>query len=201
MSKDMNLQSLFCGILLCISIAALVIACLAFTKKGGGNGEYYDGSPSRPLSCREIDVGGGSWAQYCIEAGYAYKDYVGCIWIGDEGDGHTQRICTKAGDCNSNKYTCWMDCSSTPSSGYPDGCAGTNRAPLVPCCCKGPDGSISCQYASNSEECTGWSWGGLECTVGSSSCKKDGINPAFDPESCSIANCCPSAPSSPKSLS
>ena len=34
----MNSQSLLCGILFCISIAALIIACLAFTKKGG---EYY----------------------------------------------------------------------------------------------------------------------------------------------------------------
>ena len=29
----MNLQSLFCGVLLCISISALIIACLAYTKK------------------------------------------------------------------------------------------------------------------------------------------------------------------------
>ena len=42
MSKGNNLQSLFCGILFCISITALIIACLAFTKgKGGGGGEYY----------------------------------------------------------------------------------------------------------------------------------------------------------------
>ena len=41
MSKGNNLQSLFCGILFCISVAALVIACLAFTNKGGGKGEYY----------------------------------------------------------------------------------------------------------------------------------------------------------------
>ena len=39
MTKKNNLQSLFCGILFCISVTALVIACLAFTKKGGG--EYY----------------------------------------------------------------------------------------------------------------------------------------------------------------
>ena len=44
MSKGNNLQSLFCGILFCISITALIIACLAFTKKGGGKGEYYKGA-------------------------------------------------------------------------------------------------------------------------------------------------------------
>ena len=33
MSKGNNLQSLFCGILFCISVSALIIACLAFTKK------------------------------------------------------------------------------------------------------------------------------------------------------------------------
>jgi hypothetical protein len=43
MSKGNNLQSLFCGILFCISVTALIIACLAFTKKGGGKGEYYEG--------------------------------------------------------------------------------------------------------------------------------------------------------------
>ena len=34
--KSSKLESLFCGILFCISIAALVIACLAFTKKKPG---------------------------------------------------------------------------------------------------------------------------------------------------------------------
>ena len=29
-------------ILFCISITALIVACLAFTKKGGGRGEYYN---------------------------------------------------------------------------------------------------------------------------------------------------------------
>ena len=34
MTKNSSkLESLFCGILFCISIAALVIACLAYTKK------------------------------------------------------------------------------------------------------------------------------------------------------------------------
>ena len=44
MSKGNNLQSLFCGILFCISITALIIACLAFTK-GKGGGEYYKETP------------------------------------------------------------------------------------------------------------------------------------------------------------
>jgi len=39
MIKQNNLQSLFCGIIFCISIAALIIACLVLTKKGG---EYYN---------------------------------------------------------------------------------------------------------------------------------------------------------------
>ena len=42
MTKQNNLQSLFCGILFCLSITALVIACLAFTKKDGGKGEHYN---------------------------------------------------------------------------------------------------------------------------------------------------------------
>ena len=55
MSKGNNLQSLFGGILFCISVAALVIACLAFTKKGGG--EYYEErlSTSYP-ACEECDT-------------------------------------------------------------------------------------------------------------------------------------------------
>ena len=37
MTKNSSkLESLFCGILFCISIAALVIACLAYTKKKSG---------------------------------------------------------------------------------------------------------------------------------------------------------------------
>ena len=46
MSKGNNLQSLFCGILFCISVAALVIACLAFAKKDCGKGEHYKGTMS-----------------------------------------------------------------------------------------------------------------------------------------------------------
>ena len=42
----MSFQSLFCGILFCISVAALIIACLAFTNKGGGKGEYYKTEPA-----------------------------------------------------------------------------------------------------------------------------------------------------------
>ena len=52
MSKGNNLQSLFCGILLCISVTALIIACLAFTKKGGGKGEYYKGASGDPVSLK-----------------------------------------------------------------------------------------------------------------------------------------------------
>ena len=36
----MNLQSLFCGILLFLSVTALIISCLAFSRVDGG-GEYY----------------------------------------------------------------------------------------------------------------------------------------------------------------
>ena len=54
MSKGNNLPSLFCGILFCISVAALVIACLAFTKKGGGKGEYYKGESSDPVCVKNL---------------------------------------------------------------------------------------------------------------------------------------------------
>jgi hypothetical protein len=53
MSKGNNLQSLFCGILFCISVAALIIACLAFTRKGGG--EYYEGIAAAEGSCCALD--------------------------------------------------------------------------------------------------------------------------------------------------
>ena len=56
MTKNSSkLESLFCGILFCISIAALVIACLAFTKKKSGS-EYY------------CNVGGASDVQLCVGA-------------------------------------------------------------------------------------------------------------------------------------
>ena len=45
----MNLQSLFCGILLFLSITALIISCLAFTKKDLGVGvEHFNLSPRTP---------------------------------------------------------------------------------------------------------------------------------------------------------
>ena len=49
MTKQHNLQSLFCGILFCLSITALIIACLAFEKKGG-KGEYYGNSSPASFS-------------------------------------------------------------------------------------------------------------------------------------------------------
>jgi len=52
MTKQNNLQSLFCGILFCLSITALVIACLAFTKKGGGTGEYFELQHHSKHSCQ-----------------------------------------------------------------------------------------------------------------------------------------------------
>ena len=38
--NSMHTESLFCGILFCISLVALIIACLAYTKKELP-GEYY----------------------------------------------------------------------------------------------------------------------------------------------------------------
>ena len=58
MSKGNNLQSLFCGILFCISVAALVIACLAFAKKDCGKGEHYEERLSTPYpACEECPKG------------------------------------------------------------------------------------------------------------------------------------------------
>ena len=56
MTKQNNLKSLFCGILFCISLAALIIACLAFTKKGGGKEEYYE---DMGVPCGGVVDGGG----------------------------------------------------------------------------------------------------------------------------------------------
>ena len=69
MSKGNNLQSLFCGILFCISVAALVIACLAFTNKGGGKGEYYEETSN---SCTGEDCG------VCLSGG-AGAGMGGCV--------------------------------------------------------------------------------------------------------------------------
>ena len=38
MSKNIDLSSLCSGILFCLVLAALIVSCLAYTKKGG---EYY----------------------------------------------------------------------------------------------------------------------------------------------------------------
>ena len=48
--KSSKLEIIFCGILFCISVTALVISCLAFTKKGGG--EYYSDPLSQSSMCK-----------------------------------------------------------------------------------------------------------------------------------------------------
>ena len=48
--QNKNLQNIFCGILLCISIAALIMACLAFTKKSSGEGFELGRPPHSPGS-------------------------------------------------------------------------------------------------------------------------------------------------------
>ena len=57
--QNKNLQNIFCGILLCISIAALIMACLAFTKKSSGEGFElgHFHSPSAP------DSPSGAWEE------------------------------------------------------------------------------------------------------------------------------------------
>ena len=43
--NSINLESLCTGILFCISLVALIIACLAYNKKPSvGGGEYYCGA-------------------------------------------------------------------------------------------------------------------------------------------------------------
>jgi len=46
----MHSQSLFCGIIFCTSVAALIIASLAFNKKGNGE-NYKEVSSSNPATC------------------------------------------------------------------------------------------------------------------------------------------------------
>jgi len=42
--NSINLESLCTGILFCISLVALIIACLAYNKKPSVGGEYYCGA-------------------------------------------------------------------------------------------------------------------------------------------------------------
>ena len=72
MSKGNNLQSLFCGILLCISVTALIIACLAFTKKGGGKGEYYGGVKCGIKSNVSLCWNSGGKQGFIIEGGECF---------------------------------------------------------------------------------------------------------------------------------
>ena len=71
MSKGNNLQSLFCGILFCISITALVIACLAFTKKGGGKEGYLAHPDEMPFKCHE-------WQAACAPTSKVYRQICCC---------------------------------------------------------------------------------------------------------------------------
>ena len=71
MSKR-NLQSLFCGILFCISITALIIACLSFTK-GSKGGEYFEEQvEGSPCTVNVINPANGIWTTYKC------SDYIGC---------------------------------------------------------------------------------------------------------------------------
>ena len=54
----MTKQNLFCGILFCISVVALIIACLAFTKKGGGE-EYYSTCATAAVVAAKLMQGNG----------------------------------------------------------------------------------------------------------------------------------------------
>ena len=47
--KSMNLESLCTGILFCISLVALIIACLAYTQKPAA-GEYYCGAGAQSVN-------------------------------------------------------------------------------------------------------------------------------------------------------
>ena len=49
--KSSKLENLFCGILFCISIAALVISCLAYTKKKSGSEYFESDDPLVPCCC------------------------------------------------------------------------------------------------------------------------------------------------------
>ena len=85
----MTKQNLFCGILFCISVTALIIACLAFTKKGGG-GEYYkeyatcaSAKSWCPSMCAAAILGvdgrkGGGAAMGCGGGGMGAGTYAGC---------------------------------------------------------------------------------------------------------------------------
>ena len=74
------MQSLLCGILFCISVAALVIACLAFTKKGGGKGEYYGGTAAAEGSCCALDQANPAAVANCPTYPKAYCARGPCTW-------------------------------------------------------------------------------------------------------------------------
>ena len=50
--NSIDLESLYCGILFCISLIALILACLAYTKKNPG-GEYYKTCGGAPSTTEE----------------------------------------------------------------------------------------------------------------------------------------------------
>ena len=69
--KSSNLESLFCGILLCISIAALVIACLAYTQKkpGGLTMPPPKGKCNSSNNCCCNNSLSGEWGSLCTQDG------------------------------------------------------------------------------------------------------------------------------------
>ena len=150
MSKGNNLQSLFCGILFCISISALVIAYLAFTKKGGGKDEYYE-TPKAPGTIECKPVGSGLYAGSghphgpltAAQCKTHYNDYVECMK--DAGDkAKAKETCRKNMEKEGIKMcSAKTNCTAPgPSSFYPP----NSSAGAIPISCDGGGQFPNCDH-------------------------------------------------------
>ena len=107
-----NVQSLFYVIIVCISIAALIISCLAFAKKG----ENYESKlklPTRPNCAADLNSCDDSC---CNDPGmddaHWQDDFSGCNWneTWNEGAGGSPDCCCRIPDCS--KFLSEQVCSS-----------------------------------------------------------------------------------------
>ena len=136
----MNLQSTLCGILFCISVAALIIACLAFTKKGG---EYYTGTPTPQCNLGCQNKARGSDAHY--DAGFGER----CAQQGLINGCPQNPYCCKGLTCRGARQA-YENCTDTGPTGQCKGhyCQADDTACALPQTLCG----ASCNYDDDCED-------------------------------------------------
>ena len=124
----MDLESLCSGILFCISLVALIIACLAFTKKNQGVGGGDDDDGARRAASTTFGAGVGSNPETPTHYGdtpgvhsvpYPYQQGFRCSTDADCAYSMPCKDLGRGKRCISNNLKCWSpEDGDTCGSGY-----------------------------------------------------------------------------------